>query len=67
MPLVFLYEVRVLCLPGSALDRVTPAKEHWSIAVAKGQALETEWRVDPWFSLARTHTACWSLSLDCMF
>lgn len=32
---------------GSGKDRVTPAADHWSIAVERGQAIETEWRKEP--------------------
>lgn len=57
MPLVFLYEGRIHCISGSSFDRITPAKDHWSIAVSDGAATESEWRVEKSYDWARTHTA----------
>lgn len=46
-PIAEITEGRLHIAGGSGEDRVTPAKEHWSIAVQDGQALETAWREEP--------------------
>jgi hypothetical protein len=45
-PTVVLWHGRLHAIAGSRPDRFTPAFEHWSIAVAEGKALETEWRTE---------------------
>lgn len=46
-PIAQIIEGRLHIAGGSAEDRVTPARDHWSIAVKDGKALETEWRKEP--------------------
>ncbi len=43
-PATRLLEGRLHVFSGSTEDRVTPAKEHWSIAVEGEKALENQWR-----------------------
>ena len=46
-PVVELLDGRLHVVAGAKADRYTHADEHWSIAVADGSALETEWRSEP--------------------
>jgi hypothetical protein len=43
-PTVQLWRGRLHVLSGSKPDRSTPARDHWSVAVDKGKALENRWR-----------------------
>lgn len=46
---------RLHVVGGSAPDRHTPCADHWSIAVADGQAVEATWRAEPPIPRPGTH------------
>jgi N-acetylneuraminic acid mutarotase len=62
MPLVHFHNGRVHCLSGTDVDRMSQTYDHWSIEVIDGEASESEWRVDPRLSSARTHTASYLIN-----
>jgi hypothetical protein len=46
-PVTRLWNERIHVLAGSKEDRVTPASEHWSLAIKDGKATENRWREEP--------------------
>ena len=56
-PMTRLWKGRIHVVGGSQEDRVTPANEHWSLAVKDGKALEDHWREEPPIPLGGPHRA----------
>jgi len=54
-PTVNLWNGRLHVAGGSLPDRCTPAREHWSIAVKDGRAMEESWREEPAVPAPATH------------
>ncbi len=46
-PIARLLDGRLHVVAGAMPDRFTHAAEHWSLAVADGRALESQWRAEP--------------------
>jgi hypothetical protein len=42
-----LWRGRLHILGGAMSDRYTPASDHWSLGVKSGQAIESEWKLEP--------------------
>jgi hypothetical protein len=56
-PTVQLWRGRLHVIGGSCEDRQTPSIDHWSLAVANGQAAETQWRPEAPISRGGPHRA----------
>ncbi len=54
-PATLLWDGRIHVIAGSQEDRVTPAHEHWSLAVEHGSAKEARWRAEPSIPLGGPH------------
>jgi len=52
-----LWHGRLHVLGGSREDRHTPARDHWSLAVARGRAQEITWRAEPPIPIGGPHRA----------
>lgn len=54
-PTAKLWNGRLHVTGGSLPDRCTPAREHWSIAVKDGRAMDESWREEPAVPVPATH------------